>query len=290
MSESESYQWERVSILLCSAVRGGYSPHFKQSERALEAWCRSQGIVFDTREVVEAPIDAARDVLAAAFLTATKPAGGPYSHCLMVDAGVGFKVETIKQLITADEPFTAAAVPLRRHDLEKVAAQGDVGAGSCFAIKLTRETRETGRHKLVAKGGAPFMEVDGIGGALICFRPEVLRRIFEAHPELRHKDGFGYFLPTVMNERGDSHVDLMRYALQALRREDNPTARQRIIEDALSVNHNDFERIGEDIAFCNRWRALDTADQPAKIWLLADAPLMHEGHGYFVGNVASIFS
>ena len=292
MSESEVNQvrpFAGVSILLCTAVRGGYSPSYRGATRALEAWCQSEGIHFDVREVAEAPIDAAREVLAAAYLVARTPSGAPFTHCLMVDAGVGFTVETVQQLLAAHEDFTAAAVPLRRANLEAVAARGETRCGSTFAIKLTQQTRETGRPQLVAKGGATFMEVAGIGAALICLRAAVFTRMFEAHPELQHKAGFAYFLPTLMNERGQSHVGLMRRALMALRRQDDAVARERIIEDTLSVDPGDFERVGEDIAFTNRWCALDTEDKPAKIWLLADAPIVHEGHGYFVGNIADQF-
>jgi hypothetical protein len=284
MSESEVNQLRGSSILLCSAVRGGYSPSFKQAERALEAWCQTQDIHFDTREVVEAPIDAARDVLAAAYLAAKTPQGAPFTHCLMVDAGVGFKVETIQKLLLAREDFTAVAVPLRRTNLEAIATRGEVRCGSAFAVKLTQQTRETGKPKFAIKGGTPFMEIDGIGAALICLRAPVLLRMFEAYPELQYKAGFAYFLPTLMDDRGQSHVGLMRQAILAMRREDDPVTRARIAEEALSVDPGTFDRIGEDIAFCNRWRALDTPDKPAQIWMLADAPVMHEGHGYFVGN------
>jgi len=287
MSESEVNQqdtWARTSIFLATAVRGGYSPSFRRATRQLEAWCAEVGIPFDTQEVVEAPIDAARDVLAAAYLTAKTPAGGPFSHCLMIDAGVGFSVETIQKLLLADVPFTAAAVPLRRYNLDKIAADGQVAGGSTFAVKLTQKTRETGRPTLASKGGATFMEVDGIGAALICVRREVFLRVFESHPELQHAEGFGYFLPTLMTADGESHATLMRTALQTLRREQDPTTRLRIIEDALSVDPRLFDRTGEDIAFCTRWRRMHTDATPAEIWLLVDAPLIHEGHGYFTGN------
>ena len=289
MSESEVNQFSGMSILLCTAVRGGYSPSYRAATRALEAWCQSEGIHFDVREVAEAPIDAAREVLAAAYLTAKTPSEGPFTHCLMVDAGVGFKVETIQKLLAAREDFTAVAVPLRRYNLESIAARGEMRCGSTFAIKLTQQTRETGKTKFANKGGSTFMEVAGIGAALICLRAAVFTRMFEAHPELQHKDGFAYFLPTLMNEQGQSHVGLMRQALTALRRQDDPVTRARIIEEALSVDPGTFERIGEDIAFTNRWCALDTEEQPAKIWLLADAPVIHEGHGYFVGNITDQF-
>ena len=38
---------------------------------------------------------------------------------------------------------------------------------------------------------------------------------------------------------------------------------------------------GEDMSFCQRWR-----DLGGDIWLLADAPLGHEGPMYIDGNYA----
>jgi hypothetical protein len=281
------------SILLCTPVRGGFSPSYKQSVRALEAWCRTQGIAYDERSIAEAPVEVARDLLAAEFLAA-KHDGMTYTHCLMVDAGVGFPVEVIKKMLAADVDFAAAAVPLRQTRADKAAELGDARYASAFSVQFPRETRETGRAKIVNKGGAAFAKIEMIGGALMCLRRNVFLRMYDAYPELAHKTGFAYFQPTLLTEQGESHVALMRTALKAARTFAGRTPEQQAaifdrIETALALPAEDFDRCGEDVSFCRRWIAMDSPASPAEIWLLCDAPLIHEGHGYFPGNFTDSF-
>jgi hypothetical protein len=279
---------EGTSLLVCTPVRGGFSPSYSESVRALEAWARSRNIPFDIRRVAEAPVDAARDVLAASYLVATHgDPPTPYSHCLMVDAGVGFGVETIEKLLSADEDFVAAAVPLRNTRVDRVAERGESRFGADFAIRLTADQMESGKAHIEPKGDAMFIEVDAIGAAMICLRRAVFTRIFDAHPELQHKAGFGYFLPTVMDAEGHSHVDRLRKALR--QHTTTPEEREKLVDKALGASHEEFDRCGEDVAFCRRWRALHSPEQPARIWVLCDAPLVHEGHGMFQGNFESSF-
>ena len=81
------------------------------------------------------------------------------------------------------------------------------GVASAFAVKLSHKARETGNMTLMLKGGARFTEVDGIGAALICFRRDVLLRVYDAYPELHHKDGVAYFAPSILNEITDADID-----------------------------------------------------------------------------------
>ncbi len=285
----------RVSVLVCTPVRGGLSPSYKMSTRALEEWCRTEGIHYDERFAAEAPVEVARDLLAAEFLAAQTPLGRPYSHCLMIDAGIGFSVETIRKLLLADVDFAAAAAPLRQTRIDEAIARGEARFAAAFAVPLTRETRETGRMKLASKGGGPFAQVNGIGGALMCLKQKVFMRMFDAYPELNHTTGFAYFQPTNLTEDGASHATLMREALAEMSRHSTASVDElrTIARRALAVATTDappMERCGEDISFCRRWRALHTAERPAEIWLLTDAALAHEGHGRWQGNFSDAFT
>lgn len=279
------------ALLLATPVKGGVSPSYTRSARMLERWCIEQEIEFDERYVLEAPIDAARNVLAAAYLAAVSPLGRPFTWCLMADAGVGFDTDTVEKLLLADEDFTAAAVPLRQTRIDKAIEEGDPRMSAAFAVMLTPEMRETGRAKIITRGGAPFMAIDGIGAALICVKQKVFTRLFDAYPELRHRSGFSYFQPTCLDDSGASHATRLREAIEkALRADDSQLARDSILRAALDMDHEEFEARGEDIAFCMRWRRLDTEEKPAKIWLLCDAPIVHEGHGVWTGNFSDQFS
>jgi hypothetical protein len=284
---TESVPNQKPSILLCTPVRGGFSPSYVEATDKLRQWCRDEGIEFDRRTVAEAPVDAARNVLSDAYLAAVTETGHPYTHCLMIDSGVGYTVDTIKKLVAADVDYAAAAVPLRRIDRDAIVKRDNPNAGSTFAVVLPRDVRETGKVRLVNKGGAAFMEVVGIGAACICIKPKVLTRMFDAYPELRHKGGFAYFQPTIMTEDGDTYIERMRRLIKEARghlQNDDHAHADGALAVALSVNHEDFEACGEDISFSRRWVRLHSDVRPAQIWLTADAPFVHEGHGYFQGN------
>lgn len=274
------------SILLCTPVRGGLAPGHAQSVEALRAWCTAEGIPFDVRRIAEAPVDAARDLLAAAFLAATHGDGLPFTRCLMVDAGVGFELETAQKLIAANVDFAAAAVPLRTTRTDRVAERGEERFAADFAVALDSDATARGTVRIIDKNGASFMCVEAIGAALICFSRDVLTRMFGAYPELQHKDGFRYFAPTLLNDRGRSYIHMLREGLLAMR--DGPHSRL-FVDQLLAYNPNDYDACGEDVSFCKRWRALHTPESPAEIWMLANAPLLHEGHGYFRGNIADHF-
>jgi len=287
MSQSEVNQsLDGVSVMLCTPVRGGTSPSYNDAVEALMAWCRAQGVPIARRVAAEAPVDFARDGLAAEFLAATTDVGKPYTHCLMIDSGVGFGVESAKKLLMADEDFTAVAVPLRRSDIEKAAKTGDARNATVFAIKLTQYSRETGKMRVVQKNGAALAEIDGIGAAMICVRRKVYERMFDAHPELRHRGGFRYFEPSVLDDDGESHVTKLRRAVEKALAADSSTQARDMLRAALAVDHEQYEARGEDISFSMRWRRLHTEDKPAQVWMLCDAPVVHEGHGMFTGNIA----
>ena len=291
MTDESSFDWKSISILLCTPVRGGFSPSYKRSARALEAWCHSQDIPFDTCDVAEAPVDKARDLLAAAYLAATH-GGQPYSHCLMIDSGVGFGIETVRRLVAAGEDFTAAAVPLRQSNITKTADLGEARWAATFAVQFPRETRETGKVRLVNKGGSMFASIDMIGAAMLCLRRDVLLRIYDAYPELAHKDGFRYFVPGLFDEDGMSHVGRLKRALDRAKSTPDSDIRDQLITDALAFDPKDFADCGEDVSFCKRWLGVPHDDEDhsrPEIWMLTDAPLMHEGHGFFAGNFSDTF-
>jgi hypothetical protein len=278
MTESVSNQPSSPhSILLCTAVSAGFSPHYEAAVDRLGLWCRERGIVIQKARVADAPVDAARDALAAQYLAATHSDGKPFSHMLMVDASVGFAPETVAQLLEADEMFTAVAVPVRQGE------DGRFNRG--FVVTHTRETRETGKVKLVKKGEAAFLEIDSVGAALICIRRTVLQRMFDAYPELQSSnDPVSYFLPGIFDRDGLTYTERLRRALERVQKGDLLSSE--LIDKVLAYDPSEWDRCGEDISFCRRWRALHTEDKPARIWLLAEATIIRSGNGYFMGNYA----
>lgn len=274
-----------LSLFVTTPASSGTGLAHNASVRALGAWCREQKIPCNLAELGGAPIDFARDTLANAYLAARHgdPASS-YSHCLCVDANVGFDVATVERLLRADEDFICAAVPLRETRTDKIVEKGSERFGATFALQYTRETLETGKPSIVRKGEADFMEIDHLGAAMICVRKPVFTKIWDAYPELRHKDGCRYYQPGLFDADNKSYAQRLRATLERVRKElavgVTPDLAG-VVEDALAIDPETFLACGEDVSLCKRWTALG-----GKIWLLIDAPLIHEGMGIWAGNVA----
>lgn len=272
-----------ISIFVTTPTAGSTGLYHNASVRALGAWCRENKIPHYLDERSGLPVDLARDALANTYLAAQHD-GQSYSHCLMVNANIGFGIETVKRLVEADEDFTCAAAPLRETRTDKVAEKGDERYAATFSLQHTRETQETGNPRLLRKGSADFMEIEHLGVAVACVRKNVFTRIWDEYPELRHKNGCRYFQPGLFDAENRSYAQRQRAVLERVRKELALGVTPELaghVEDALAIDPNDFTSCGEDVSFCKRWTAIG-----GKIWMLVDAPLVHEGHGYWGGNVA----
>ncbi len=269
-----------TSILLCTPVRGGISPSYEMSADALAAWCREREIPFAKRRVAEAPVDAARDMLVAEFLKATHSNGQPFKFCLMIDAGVGFSIKAIEHLIAANEDFAAAAVPLRHTHVDKIAERGDPKWGAQFSLAVADSAiSPEGGVRVVQKHGAPFIDVVRIGAACLCLKRTVFETIERAWPEIRAQDTTAYFKPALFDA---NHDTLSRRLLRAVVEMATHGDPQPLVR-ALDIKPEEVTSCGEDISFVHRWLATG-----GKVWLLADAAMIHEGHGYWAGNFAAL--
>jgi hypothetical protein len=287
---------EKPRILVCTPAYSGVSNSYRQSMKHLEAWAHEQGVLLSDQSVANAPVDHARDSLANFFMGACIGESDEplFTHALCIDAGIGIGVETIVKMLSfsladASHEFVAAAPPLRQFDFDMIAKMGlekhpkAARYGTKFGFHYTKEVRETGKAQ--TKGG--FLAVDYVGTAVTIFRRSVFERLAAAYPELGYAQGHAYFLPTLINANGETWVGKMRAALEHINRGGGEDVAQlaEIAREALTPPEN-LERCHDDAALCRRWRALDTPEKPATIWLLCDAPLVHEGQYTFEGNVA----
>lgn len=212
-------------------------------------WCDAQSITFDVEVAAGAPIETARDLLAAAFLAHK----GKFERMLMIDAGIGFEPEVIEKLLKASlagNDFVAACAPLRRSRVDRACERAAEGFeaperySADFIVDLVVQDEEASKPNVQIVEGAPFAATKRIGGSCWMLTKTVFERVYETFPELQHRDGFAYF-------------------------------KREIVEG---------EYYGEDSTFCWRWRQAG-----GEIWTLLDAPLVHEGHGVWTGNLGLMF-
>lgn len=131
------------------------------------------------------------------------------SHMLFIDADMGFAPELILDMIALDKPLVGALCPKKKLPIEFAgrAKKGDVK---------------------IVNG---FMEVNGVGGAIMLIKREVVTAMLQKWPELSDE-------VTIKNHAARSILDGHKIT--------------RLIKafNKLSI---DGEEFSEDLSFCHRW-------------------------------------
>lgn len=201
------------SVLVCTPKYAGLAPVHQHSVRALEAHAKARGIKLDLLDAQGAPPDAARDMLAAAFVKSG------FDLMFMVDSGIGFGVETFDRLYAAageGYEFLAAAAPLRRHDTMALPGVTPARTSPRFAVTFWELGPVTAIDPVttIDIAGQRYVKVGKIGAAMLLLSRSVFTKIAESCPHLHYGEGsVAYFIPAIIGG----------------------------------------ERCAEDIAFCERW-------------------------------------
>lgn len=150
------------------------------------------------------------------------------SHMLFVDADMGFPPELIIDMINLDKPLVGALCPKKKLPIE-------------FAGRA-----KPGDAKVVNG----FMEVNGIGGAIMLIKREVVTAMLQKWPEL------------------SDEVTIKNHAAKSILDGHNIT---RLIKafNKLSINGEEFS---EDLSFCHRWNMCG-----GDIWANITYPISHIG-------------
>lgn len=163
------------------------------------------------------------------------------SHLLFIDADMGFDPQLIMDMIGFNKPLVGALCPKRKLPIEFA---GRAKAGQCRIIN-------------------GFMEVEGVGGAIMLIRRDAVDAIMAKFPELSDEI-------TIKNHAAKELMD--QYGLK------------RIIKcfDKLIVNGETFS---EDLSFCLRHRMSHPENDPAgEVWANITHNVIHVGPHEFQGN------
>lgn len=167
------------------------------------------------------------------------------SHALLLDSDVAFNSKTVFDMLQKGRDFVVGAVPLRGVQWELV---DDALREGLFPVKnyACRYNIQFADPSHILSGGDGLVEVALAGVAFAVISRTAVERMVAHYPDLLY-DTDGITIPGLF---------------------------QPIIEDR--------KLIGEDIAFCRRWR-----DIGGQIWLMPNAPLCHTGPATFEGNFAN---
>ena len=173
------------------------------------------------------------------------------THLLFVDADIGFEPDQLSRMLGFNQSVVAGIYPF------KLTEWGDGGLDRA----VNGEPLETAGLRYVGTPctGAEFHERDGFvtaqyaGTGFMLLRREALLRLVNAHPELRYN-------ATPANAAAGT--ESYHYALFDC-----------LIDPATN------RYLGEDYAFCQRWRALG-----GTVWLDTRSKLTHVGSTEFIGR------
>jgi hypothetical protein len=161
------------------------------------------------------------------------------SHLLFVDADIGFGAEAVLRLLAHDRPVIGGLYRRKRLDREDWAVE--------WAL------REDGTVRRDPDTGA--LEVAAIGTGFLCLRRDALERMAAAFPGTRYRPH-----PEGAAEEAAWHAHC--YAL---------------FESGVDAATGAY--LGEDYAFCARWRAIG-----GEVWCDPAILLEHHGQACFAGD------
>ena len=227
---------------------GNLNLYFVDSMLKLQDACRERGIGLHIDMMGgEALITRARSRLAAQFLAHPEA-----THLLFVDSDVGFRPKNVFRLLDAGREVAAGVYPLKHIDWEKARAAAKAGVADLQAASLGYVVRflPTADKSVDVQDGFAQVAYAGTGFLLIA-RP-ALRRLVEAHPELRAK----------MGDMADA------------------LAPEAVMVFETMIEPETGQYLSEDYAFCRRWR-----DLGGEIWADVESRLTHVGHAAYSGSL-----
>jgi len=178
------------------------------------------------------------------------------THLMFIDADIGFSPDQVLRLLRFDVDVAAGAYPLKEIDWGKAERAIKAGRPDVQAAALHYVLAWEDANSIAARDG--FARVKRVGTGFLLIRRNVIKRMCEAYPELRH------IAPVYAG-----HVPA--------------TAPRWALFDCM-IDPDTREYLSEDYAFCRRWR-----DLGGEIWLDTTSKLNHTGPVTFAGDLPAQF-
>jgi len=222
---------------------------FMRSVLDLQTACAERGVKLHVELTGgDALITRARSVLAARFLASDA------THLFFVDADIAFTPEHVFRLLEADKDIVGGVYPTKGIDWNKTRSAAVSGVKDLLAASVGYVVRFVpSPTNSVEVDDAGFGPVAYVGAGFMLLKRAAVRRVTDAHPELRAK-------------LDDLSGDLVSEAVMIFESMIEPETRQ---------------HLSEDYAFCRRWR-----DLGGEIYADFRGRLTHVGALAFQGSLA----
>ena len=245
---------DRASLFVATPCFGGQvTTAYANSLLNLQTAARAEGVDFEWLMLGgDAMITRARADLVAHFLD--RPDA---THCLFVDADIGFDPAQVFRLMAFDADMTACAYPAKRIDWSRVKEVIGAGLPQPESTSLQYVFEVDDPMRIVSVRG--FVKVRYAGTGFLMIRRQALKTLIAAHPELMYR-----------------HTSTSTDALC------NSPHRCALFDPIIDTASGVY--LSEDYAFCRRW-----TDLRGEIWMDLDSKLTHVGPSAFVGDLTTQF-
>jgi hypothetical protein len=235
-------------IWLATPCYGGMANvAFMRSVLDLQVACQQRGIGLHVELMGgDALITRARSRLAAQFLASDA------THLFFVDADIGFRPENVFRLLKSGHDVCGGVYPLKRVEWDKARRAAQAGVADLEAASLGYVVRfiPTPDNSVEVDNG--FAKVTYVGTGFMMLKREAVRRVADAHPELKAK----------MGDMADK------------------AAAECVMLFETMIEPETGQYLSEDYAFCRRWR-----DLGGEIWADMESRLTHVGHTPYSGSL-----
>ena len=245
-----------ASIFVATPCYGGQLfSNYVHSMLELQRACIDRGIGLRVHMAGgDALISRARSRAAAEFLDETE-----HTHLMFIDADIGFLPEQVFRLLEADRDLVGGVYPVKHIHWDKVRravvadAPDILGASLSYVVRFL--PNKTNSIEVDEDG---FGEVSYVGTGFMMIKRAALRRLADAHPELRarHRDMTGLKKP------GEAVM---------------------LFETMIEPETGQY--LPEDYAFCRRWR-----DLGGSIYADLRGRFTHVGHAIYAGGVQQVLT
>ena len=216
------------------------------------------GIVFEQKVVNIPVLSMARNILVSLVLDDPS-----YTHLLFVDADMAFSPSLVAKMLQSGRPFVACVYPEKQthwKELGETLADPEVPTMQARLIASSYVCAEAVMEKVFPDGRHLIEVVDGmvefglVGTGVMLISREALLALREGYANLWVEEP-----AEEVRERGLTEGGLLRCF------------------DTF-VNEDGY-MVGEDIAFCHRWRQIG-----GQIWAVVDEAIVHQGVARYQGH------
>ena len=240
------------SIFVATPVHSDCSIHYTQSLLEFQRYCYEKKIGVTFQLFKSSLVTQGRNLSVGSFMESK------HTHLLFIDSDIDFEAKSIKAMVDKDKDVISVPYPMKTFNWDKMFANFKDGKiknpielamnGNTYPMRLPNEDNFNIEHGCIEVSHSPT-------GCMLIKR-SVIEKMIEKYPEMRISQ------PTIINGKPVEKPFLYNFF------------------DTM-FNPVDHTYMGEDFAFCKRWK-----DIGGKCHAIIDQLITHVGEHQYSGRFA----